>query len=58
VDAAEGRMPSGYVALAGVAGALLALPVGLEPLGALVLVIALGPLTRGSETAESPERQA
>jgi hypothetical protein len=58
VDAAEGRMPSGYVALAGVAGALLALPVGLEPLGALVLLIALGPLTRGSETAESPERQA
>jgi hypothetical protein len=47
--AAEGRMPSGSLALAGAAGALLALPLGLEPLGALVLLIALGPLTRGVE---------
>ena len=42
---AEGRMPSGSLALSGVAGAVLALPLGLEPLGALVLLIALAPLT-------------
>ncbi|WP_141847570.1 hypothetical protein [Humibacillus xanthopallidus] len=46
VHTAEGRMPSGSLALAGGAGALLALPLGLEPLGALVLLIALAPLTR------------
>lgn len=45
VHTAEGRMPSGSLALAGGAGALLALPLGLEPLGALVLLIALAPLT-------------
>lgn len=49
VHTAEGRMPPGSLALAGAAGALLALPLGLEPLGALVLLIALGPLTRGVE---------
>jgi hypothetical protein len=49
VHTAEGRMPFGSLALAGVAGALLALPLGLEPLGALVLLIALGPLTRAEE---------
>ncbi|KJK12955.1 hypothetical protein UB45_06705 [Terrabacter sp. 28] len=42
----EGRMPAGSLALAGVAAALLALPWGLEPLGALVLLIAFAPLTR------------
>jgi hypothetical protein len=46
---AEGRMPAGSLALAGVAGALLALPLGLEPLGALLLLIALGPLTRDAQ---------
>jgi hypothetical protein len=43
---AEGRMPSGSLALCGVAGAVLALPLGLEPLGALLLLIGLAPLTR------------
>ena len=42
----EGRMPAGSLALAGLAAALLALPWGLEPLGALVLLIAFAPLTR------------
>lgn len=46
VHTARGRMPSGSLALAGAAGALLALPLGLEPLAALVLLIALAPLTR------------
>ncbi len=41
----EGRMPAGSLALAGAASVLLALPWGLEPLGALVLLIALAPLT-------------
>jgi hypothetical protein len=49
VHTAEGRMAAGSVVLAGVAGALLALPLGLEPLGALVLLIALAPLTRAEE---------
>ncbi len=43
---AEGRMPASSLALAGVAGAVLALPLGLEPLGALLLLIALTPVTR------------
>jgi hypothetical protein len=43
---AEGRMPSGSLALCGVAGAVLAHPLGLEPLGALLLLIGLAPLTR------------
>jgi hypothetical protein len=51
---AEGRMPSGSLALAGLAGALLALPWGLEPLGALVLLIALAPLTRPAEDPRLP----
>jgi hypothetical protein len=42
----EGRMPAGSLGLAGVAAALLVLPWGLEPLGALVLLIAFAPLTR------------
>ncbi len=45
----EGRMPSGSLALSGLAGAVLALPLGLEPLGALVLLISLAPLTRAPE---------
>ncbi|MGO4597447.1 hypothetical protein [Terrabacter sp. 2RAF25] len=45
----EGRMPGSSLALAGVAATLLALPWGLEPLGALVLLIALAPLTRPAE---------
>src|SRR4051794_7429865 len=36
--AAEGRMPFGSLALSGGAAALLVLPYGLEPLGALLLV--------------------
>ncbi|GAA2158697.1 hypothetical protein [Humibacillus xanthopallidus] len=48
VHTAEGRMPSGSLALAGAAGAMLALPLGLEPLGALVLLIALAPLTHST----------
>ena len=51
---AEGRMPSGSLALAGVASALLAVPFGLEPLGALVLLIALAPLTRPAEDPRLP----
>ena len=47
----EGRMPAGSLALAGAAAVVLALPWGLEPLGALVLLIALAPLTRPVETA-------
>ena len=42
----EGRMPARSLALAGGAAVVLALPWGLEPLGALVLLIALAPLTR------------
>jgi len=45
----EGRMPSGSLALSGLAGAVLALPLGLEPLGALVLLISLAPLMRAPE---------
>ncbi|NUO92084.1 MAG: hypothetical protein HOQ18_14860, partial [Dermatophilaceae bacterium] len=44
----EGRVPAGSLALAGAAAGLLALPWGLEPLGALVLLIALAPLTRSA----------
>lgn len=44
----EGRMPAGSLALAGAAAGLLALPWDLEPLGALVLLIALAPLTRSA----------
>ncbi|GAB3873152.1 hypothetical protein [Terrabacter terrigena] len=49
----EGRVPAGSLALAGGAAALLAVPWGLEPLGALVLLIALAPLTRPVEEATS-----
>jgi hypothetical protein len=42
----EARMPVGSLALAGVAAAVLMLPFDLLPLGALLLLIALGPLTR------------
>lgn len=47
----EGRMPASSLALAGVAATLLALPWGLEPLGALVLLIAMAPLTRPAEAS-------
>ena len=50
VQTVEGRMPAGYLALSGVAGAVLALPLGLEPLGALLLLIALAPLTPQDES--------
>lgn len=49
--AVEARMPVGSLALAGVAAVVLALPWGLGPLGALVLLIALAPLTRVPEPA-------
>lgn len=52
VHTAEGRMPSGSLALAGAAGGLLALPLGLEPLGALVLLIALAPLTHSARETQ------
>lgn len=45
----EGRLPVGSLALAAVATAVLLLPWALEPLGALVLLIALGPLTRSPD---------
>ena len=45
----EGRMPSGSLACTVLAGAALALPLGLEPLGAVVLLVSLAPLTRASE---------
>ena len=45
----EGRMPFGSLALTALAGAALALPLGLEPLGALVLLVSLAPLTRAPE---------
>ena len=47
----EGRLPAGSLALAGLAGAVLLLPWGLGPLGSLLLLIALGPLTRPVEPA-------
>jgi hypothetical protein len=47
----EGRMPSGSLVLTGLAGAVLALPLGLEPLSALVLLISLAPLTRAPDEA-------
>jgi hypothetical protein len=47
----EARMPVGSLVLAGVAAVLLALPWGLGPLGALVLLIALAPLTRVAQPA-------
>jgi hypothetical protein len=52
----EGRMPAGSLVLAGGAAALLALPLGLEPLGALVLLIALAPLTRRAEAGTQGAR--
>jgi hypothetical protein len=42
----EARMPVGSLALAGAAAAVLILPFDLLPLGALVLLIALAPLSR------------
>ncbi|MEW1952291.1 hypothetical protein [Terrabacter sp. NPDC080008] len=45
----EGRLPVGSLALAGLAGVVLAVPWGLLPLGSLLLLIALGPLTRAPE---------
>lgn len=47
--AVEGRLPVGSLALAAVATAVLLLPWGLEPLGALLLLIAFGPLTRSPD---------
>ena len=47
----EGRMPAGSLALTGAAAATLLLPWGLEPLAALLLLIALAPLTRSPEPA-------
>jgi hypothetical protein len=49
--AVEARMPVGSLALAGVAAVVLALPFGLGPLGSLLLLIALAPLTRTAEPA-------
>jgi hypothetical protein len=50
--ALEGRMPVGSLALATIGALLLVLPWGLGPLGSLVLLIALAPLTR-PESAET-----
>jgi hypothetical protein len=53
----EGRLPFTSALLAAGAGVVLALPWGLEPLGALLLLVALGPLTRplhGSGTTAAP----
>jgi hypothetical protein len=47
----EGRLPVGSLALAGLAAAVLLLPWGLGPLGSLLLLIALAPLTRPAEPA-------
>lgn len=47
----EGRLPVGSLALAGLGGAVLLLPWGLGPLGSLLLLIALAPLTRPSDPA-------
>src|SRR6478735_9204414 len=47
----QGRLPAGSLALAGLAGTVLLLPWGLGPLGSLLLLIALGPLTRPTESA-------
>ena len=44
--ALEGRLPVGSAALAGAGALAVALPWGLLPLGALLLLIALAPLTR------------
>lgn len=47
-----GRMPLGSALLAGLGAALVAAPLELLPLGALLLVVALAPLTRPSATAQ------
>jgi len=47
----EGRLPIGSAALAGVGALAVALPWGLLPLGALLLLIALAPLTRPTRDA-------
>ncbi|MER7073214.1 hypothetical protein [Terrabacter sp. NPDC000476] len=47
--AVEARMPVRSLALAGVAALVLALPWGLEPLGALLLLIAFAPLLNQPE---------
>jgi hypothetical protein len=47
----EGRLPIGSAALAGVGALAVALPWGLLPLGALLLLIALAPLTRPARDA-------
>ncbi|WP_147067201.1 hypothetical protein [Terrabacter aerolatus] len=47
--AVEGRLPVGSVVVAAVAAGVLLLPWGLEPLGAVLLLIASGPLTRQPE---------
>ncbi|XGX78853.1 hypothetical protein LQK93_01648 [Terrabacter sp. BE26] len=44
----EARLPVGSLALAALAAGVLLLPWGLVPLGALLLLIALAPLTRAS----------
>lgn len=45
----EGSLPVGSLALAALAGTILLLPWGLVPLASLVLLIALGPVTRAPE---------
>ncbi len=52
--AVEALMPVRSLALAGVAALALALPWGLEPLGALLLLIAFAPLLNQPE----PQRHA
>lgn len=52
----EARMPVGSLALAAVAAVVLALPLGLGPLGSLVLLIALAPLTRAPQAPSGAAR--
>jgi hypothetical protein len=51
----ESHLPVGSLALAAVAAAVLLLPWGLGPLGSLLLLIALAPLTRPAEEADAVE---
>ena len=51
----ESHLPVGSLALAAVAAAVLLLPWGLGPLGSLLLLIALAPLTRPAEAADAVE---
>lgn len=50
--ARTGRMPLGSLALAAIAALVVASPFALVPLGAVLLLIAFGPLLRGPETGE------